>query len=96
MPSLLARLRTARLSASISRPFGSFSRALNGASAHALAHPSPGREPPRTIQHGVPHLREEMHVLMTVDEIRRASECLRKGGDLRIDLARERGPIELS
>src|SRR5262249_37236444 len=46
--------------------------------APALAHPRGGRGAFDRGEYGVANLRKEMHMLMAVDEVGRAPECVRK------------------
>ena len=71
---LRARARNSRLSQSSSSAFRSVRRAVQRQRAAALAHPGLRRESLAVVQHRLAHLRKQMHVLMAVDEIRRAAE----------------------
>src|SRR5262249_20985575 len=62
--------------------------------APALAHPGGGCGAFDRLERRVANLREEMHMLMAVDEVARACECVRERRKLRVDLAGKRYGIE--
>ena len=64
------------------------------ARAAALPDPGVGRGLRRHLEHGVAHLRKQMHVLVAVDEVGRPAEGHDKGFDLRGDLDRQPRGVE--
>jgi hypothetical protein len=62
--------------------------------AAALPHPGLGRHLRRHPQHGVAHLRKQMHVLMTIDEVGWPAESLDEGLHLGRDFAGQLFAIE--
>jgi len=62
--------------------------------AAALPHPCLRGKAARRLQHGVAHLGKQMHMLVSVDIIRRPAEGRREGVELGFDLAGQSVHVE--